>query len=249
MKRSAIVFLFIAGLLAVPGFCKSKKKTKLFDCPKAVSEAVSFYNAGKYTRVVTSLSNAKLQCGGSPIMDSILYYLGMAELMEKSYIEARSSFELLAQDFPESPFNQEARFRIGYAVYMQSHPSAKDQTETREAIGLFRDFLDAYPEGAASDSARKYLGLCMEKLAEKDFNAANFYVKIEEFESAVVSFKTFINDHPESKLVDEARIISAELLIKLDRKAESREILDAVIQNSNDKETVIRANDLLLKAQ
>lgn len=249
MKRSILVFLCIAGLLVVPGFAKSKKRVKLFDCSKAISEAVTYYNNGRYARVKTILENAKIQCSGSPVMDSILYYLGMSDIMEKNYIEARTSFELISQDYPNSPFHEEAQFRIGYAVFKQSHPSSRDQAETKEAIGLFRDFLDMSPSATVADSARKYLNLCLDKLAEKDFDAANFYIKINELESAVVSFKNFIQEYPESKYVDQARYTTADILIKLDRKSESREIIDALIQNCQNKDMVTKAHDLLKKAQ
>jgi outer membrane protein assembly factor BamD len=248
MRKIVISFFFITVLLVMPGFPKAKK-SKLFDCADAVSKAVSLYNDGKYSRVKTILENAKIQCGGSPLMDSILYYLGMADLNSKNYIEGRTSFELLAQDYHGSPFHKEAQFRIGYAVYMQSHPSGRDQQETREAISLLRDFLEINPDGPFADSARKYLDLCFEKLAKKDFDAANFYIKINELESAVVCFKTFIQEHPQSKYVDQARYIAAELLIKLNRKSESREMLDALIQSSSDKVMIAKANDLLKLAQ
>lgn len=182
-------------------------------------------------------------------MDSILYYLGMADLKSKNYIEGRTNFELLAQDYHQSPFHKEAQFRIGYAVYMQSHPSGRDQQETKEAISLFRDFLDENPDGPFADSARKYLDLSYEKLAKKEFDAANFYIKIDEFESAVVCFKTFLLDHPQSKYVDQARYTAAELLIKLNRKSESKELLDALIQNSSDKVMIAKAHDLLKQVQ
>lgn len=249
MNKIKISLLFIVALLIIPGLAKSKKKGKLFDCSKAISEAVSLYNNGKYTRVKTMLENAKIQCGGSPAMDSILYYLGMSDLKSKNYMEGRTSFELIAQDFPSSPFHKEAQFRIGYAVYMQSHPSSRDQAETKEAISLLRDFLDTNPEGAFADSARNYLDSCFEKLAKKDFDAANFYIKIHELESAVICFKAFLQDHPGSMYVDQARYTTAEILIKLNRKSESREMLDALIQNSSDKGMITKAHDLLKQAQ
>lgn len=249
MKKIVVSFFFIATLMIIPGFAKSKRKGKLFDCSKAITEAVSFYNKGKYARAKTLLENAKIQCNGSPVMDSILYYLGMSDLMEKNYIEARTSFELLAQDYPSSSFHDESQFRIGYAVYLQSRPSNRDQAETNEAYSLFRDYLEVNPDGVIADSARKYLNLCVEKLAQKDFDAANFYVKINELESAVVSYNSFLQDHPDSKYVDQARYTTAEILIKLNRKSEAREALDALIQNSGDKAMIAKAQELFKKAQ
>lgn len=247
MKRIIVISLCIATMFTVPAFSKTKKKAKLFDCSKAISEAISYYNNGKYARVKTLLDKAKVQCSGSPVMDSILYYLAMSELKDKYFIEARANFELLAQDYPNSPFHQEAQFRIGYAVFKQSHSSSRDQAETKEAISIFRDYLDYNPDGEVADSVKKYLNECYNKLAEKDFNAANFYIKIHELESAVVSFKTFIQEHSESGFVDQARLITADLLMQLDRKSESREFLDALIQNSTDQVLISKAHSLLKK--
>ncbi|NLE02832.1 MAG: outer membrane protein assembly factor BamD [Fibrobacter sp.] len=225
---------------------KSKEK-KLTNCSERLTKAVTAYNEGKYTRVFNILESVKIQCNGSPLMDSMLYYLAMSEVKNKQYVEAKSDFEMLAQDFPNSPFYIEARFRIAQTVFLQSHPSNRDQVETSNAISLMQDFLEAYPNSAIADSARKCLSDCFEKLAQKDFNNARFYEKTREYESALIYYRAFIEQHPESKLVESAKFSIAELLFKLDRKDEAADVLQTIIESSQDQTVVANSKVLLSK--
>jgi outer membrane assembly lipoprotein YfiO len=244
MKKFGIGILLICGLLLISCAGGAKIKSKQYDCSMKMSDALELYKKQKYSRVKTLLEDVKIQCSGSPVIDSVLYYLGMSDMHMKAYVDARTEFEALAQDFPNSPFYEEAQFRIGLSVYRQSHTSSRDQTETKEAIRLLRDFLETYPDGNMADSASKYLNDAVEKLAQKEFDNARFYEKIHEPEAAVMYYKSFVNEYPGSRLTDQACLNLAELLLKLDRKSEAQEVLDRLLESSKDKDVINKAKAL-----
>lgn len=244
MKRRYLC-LFCIAILFVSLSAKTKnKKHQLYDCSGKIAEVVKDYDAKKYSRVKNILENAKIQCSGSQSMDTILYYLGMSYLKTKMFVEAKTQFDQIVMDFPNTPFYEEAQFRSALAVYKQSNPFNRDQKETNEAIRLFRDFLDSHSAGPVVDSVTFYLNEAIDKLAEKDYNAARFYQKVNEFESAVIYFKAFIGDFPESRYTDQAKLSMAEFLIKLDRKTEAEEVITELVANSKDKLVIAKGEDL-----
>ena len=221
-----------------------KVKANQYDCNQKVAEAIDLYNSKKYAKVKTLLSDVKMQCGGTSIMDTVLFYAGMANMKMKQYIEARSEFGHLVSDFPNSPLSEEAQFRAGLSVYLQSHSSSRDQTETREAIRMFRDFIDVFPNSPVVDSVSFYLDDAINKLAEKEFNNARFYDKNREYEAAVVYYKAFVQQFPDSKYSDLSRLNMAEMLIRLDRRSEAQDALQELMQYGKDKGILAKAKQL-----
>jgi outer membrane protein assembly factor BamD len=220
------------------------RRRRRFDCEKEFAEAKEKYEKGRYGDVKAILTEVKYQCGGRSMMDSVLYLTAKSLLAQNNAIEARSEFERLLQDFPESPFAEEARFRIGYCSYLESRIYERDQTETREAIRQLRGFVDSRPDSPFADSARVYLRECQEKLARKDFMAARFYEKVDKNESAVVYYKVFLEEHPSSKYVPEVKLSLAKALVKVSRPDEAREVLVALLQSEPPEEVAARARQL-----
>ncbi len=236
----------VAGTMFLASCASTNKlEKKRIDCTDRVTKALELYKNKKYSSVLVRLEDARTQCNGSPIMDTVLFYLGMANVKTKKYVEARTEFQRLAQDYPGSPFFDEAKFRIGYSVFMQSSPYNRDQQETREAIRLLDDYIETYPQSSFVDSAGYYRTEAYEKLATKEFKNAQFYEKVNEPDAAIVYYRTFIGQYSDSKLVDQARYNAIELLVKLDRDTEAGELLEELLLKGKDKNLKKQAKQLL----
>jgi outer membrane protein assembly factor BamD len=240
----------IAGMLLLASCASTNKLEKMkLNCAERVSKALELYKAKKYSRALVRFEDARLQCSGSPVMDTVLFFLGMTNAKTKKYIEARTEFQRLTQDFPGSPFFEEAKFRIGYVVFMQSSPFNRDQKETKEAIRLLDNYIELNPKSPFADSALHYRTEAYEKLAKKEFENAQFYEKINERESAVVYYRAFLNQFIDSKLVDQARFNVMKLLVKLDRKSEAIEFYNELLNKGKNKELKKTAKELFADRQ
>lgn len=222
-----------------------KLARKRFECSERLARALQKYEARKYGSAKVILEDVKLQCAGHQIMDTAGYYLGMSLARMKMYQEARHEFTRLTQDFPRSPFFEEAQFRIGYCVFKSSLSVDRDQTETREAQRLLSNFLEGYPSSSYADSAQAYLKAAIGKLAEKEYSNARFYQKIGEKEAAVVCYKVFIKEYPGSSYTAQARLNLGQMLLEVGRTTEAREVLDALVAENTDGDTVKKAHELL----
>lgn len=245
MKKSLVYFLCL--IVLVSSMNADARKHRRYDCNEKIAEAIKYYNLTKYSRVRSILEEAKIQCNGNPNMDTVSYYLGMTYLKLKMNVEARSEFERVTSDFPDSPLFFESKFRAAYAVYMTSHKQNRDQKETLEAISMFKEILEMYRSSPVTDSVEYYLQRAVDKMAEKEISSARFYTRIQEYESAIVYFKAFIEEYPDSKFRDEAKFQIANMNFKLDRKSDAADALADLIENGTNPEYIAKAKELQSK--
>jgi len=235
--KAVVVAVAVTALLAMASCAadtSSKKLVKkgLYNCSERLKTATKRMEKKNYADAIRILDDIKFQCGGSPLMDTVYYYVAISYFRQKQYEEARAEFESLYGEFPRSPFVEEAHFRIAHTRYLRSLPYFRDQTETKEAMRLFNDYLDVYPNGVYADSAKALYKQSLDKLAEKEFNNALFYRKQKEYNAALIYYKAVLSGYPESKFAPEAVVGMAEMLVTLQRIREAAEAvgeLDATV--------------------
>jgi outer membrane assembly lipoprotein YfiO len=210
------------------------KQKKLFDCTGKIQKAIEKYNKKKYLDCQDILAEVLTQCPGHSAYDTALFYQGKSMLASKKYDEAKTEFDRLATTYPKSPFYEESFYRIGQCMFLASNPPDLDQTTTKDAQSRLKDFCEFFPQSGFTDSARALAAQTEDKLAEKEYLAARFYEKIEQYEAAVVYHKLLIQEFPQSKFVPEAMLAMAEDLIKSNRTGEAAAVLDELSSRTND---------------
>ena len=103
-----------------------------------MSDALELYK-NRNTQSKTLLEDVKIQCSGSPVIDSVLYYLGMSDMHMKAYVDTRSNLRSTCAGFPKFSFYEKLSSESPFSLSSVAH-SSRDQTETKEAIRLLRDF-------------------------------------------------------------------------------------------------------------
>ena len=246
-KKLPVWFCAAALLLSVSCASTHNARSPRALCGDHFAEALSKYNAGKISTAKALLEDMKQSCAGSDLMDSVEYYFAMSLMRMKFYPEAKLEFSHLSEDFPHSPFHEEARFRIGYCILKSTRSVDRDQSETLQAQKLFTDFLETYPSSIFVDSARKYMELSNDRLAEKEFTTAHFYQKLGERDAAVIYYKSFIQEYPASHFVPQARLNLGQLLIDLNRCAEAKEVLNELSSSQGADTALVRTGHELLQ--
>jgi outer membrane protein assembly factor BamD len=239
-----LLFAFNASAV-VPA--KTVKLKKLFDCDAKLKKAVEKYNKKKYYDVNNILTDVLTQCPGHPAYDSMLYYQAKTLLALKKYEEAKTEFDRVVQTYPSSAFYEESYFLLGYSMFCASNPVDLDQTTTKDAQGRLRDFVELFPHSAFADSARFYIAKADEKFAEKEFQAAQFYDKIEQYEAAIVYYKIVLDGFPQSKFAARALLGTAEDLVKTNRNGEAGAVIEDLTKQTQDEAILKRAQALKAK--
>jgi outer membrane protein assembly factor BamD len=241
----------IPAALLVLASCASGSKVKakhLYDCSGKLAEGIEKFEKKKFSSAQFILSEIITKCPVHSANDTTLYYLAHSFLGMKKPDEAKLEFEHLVLSFPSSSYNEEARYFLAYSTYLASSPWYLDQTSTKEAQHKLKAFVESNPQSRFADSARFYVAQCDNRLAEKEFQAANFYEKTNHYEAAIVYYKYIVDEYPESPFALPSKLSIAQDLMVLSRNSEAIAFLDELIDQSKDDSIVKKAAALRLKA-
>jgi outer membrane assembly lipoprotein YfiO len=166
--------------------------------------AQSEYESGHYVNAVELLDAFERRHPGSQYIDDALLLLGKAHQGNDEQVLARQAFEQLREDYPQSPYAEEALFQVAQSWYRSIRGPALDPEPTEEALKAFRVYLRRYPEGAfhaqALEGERGALGV----LAEKAYLNGETYLKLRHYEAARRSFEHSLEQWAESPRSAEA---------------------------------------------
>jgi len=233
--------------LSVAVVSVSAKPKHLYDCSGQLSKALEKYNQKKYYDVNNILTDVLAQCPGHNAYDSMLYYQAKALLALKKYEEAKTNFDRIVQTYQSSPFYEESYYLVGYSMFLASPSMELDQASTKEAQSRLKDFVETFPKSMLADSARIYIAKADDKFAEKEYESARFYERIDQFDAAIVYYNVLLNEYPQSKFVPMTLLGKAEDLVKTNRTSEASSVLEDLMHQTKDESILRKAQALKSK--
>ena len=176
----------------------------------------------KYLKAQTDFKNVLIRGTGSDLGDDAQYYLGEAYFRNKEYLLAVAEYEKLTRRMGFSPFVEDARFKICEAYTIESPKYYHDQEYTEKALERYQEFLDDYPNSKFNDDVLSSIESLREKLSEKLYETGILYMKLEEYESAKMTFQMVMDQYYDTSFINFAHQGMVKALAK------NREIEDAV---------------------
>jgi outer membrane protein assembly factor BamD len=123
---------------------------------------------------------------------------GQAYAGRGEHVTAAMEFNRLANDFPAGPWADDARFEVCRAYHELSPSPPRDQEYTVSAIDHCRSLALHYPESEYVARAQEMLDELVNKLAEKDFETAEYYFRRRAYHSANIYYEGVASDYPET---------------------------------------------------
>jgi len=173
----------------------------------------------------------RLQYPASEYADDAQFYLGETYFAKGEYIMASYNYQMVVRNYPQSPWVRLSAYKAALCYYRLSPEYYRDQRYTLEAIRAFNEFVAFYPEDSLADSARVYIIRLRGKLAEKDYETAELYLKMADPEAALIYFDQVIRRYPDTHFAVLAARRTLEVLVEQQRYAEAFEKLQLFQQN------------------
>lgn len=203
--------LAVLSLLLIFSACQNEKLIKRGDSTEvAYEKAMAFYEAENYGEAATAFDTITRMAQGTEYGQEAQYYLAESYYKDEQYLLAASEYDRYVSYFPQDERRPEMEYKAAMSYYNLSPRYKLDQSRTRTAIERFQLFISRYPNSERVPEAANHIDELRSKLAEKSYNAALFYVRIEQYKSATIYLEETIEQYPESKwaakaLVDLAR--------------------------------------------
>lgn len=206
------IVLFFATLALVS--CRSKDLIRPGDSLEvAFEKAMMQYNNEDYNDAARAFETVISIGRGTDYGQEAQYYLAESYFNAKRYLLAASEYERYAEYHPNSPRRQEVDFKEALCYYELSPRYRLDQTYTNRAVEEFRLYRTRYSGSERAEKAAEYIDELRNKLARRDYNAADFYMRTSRYESAAIYFGLVIDNYPESDWAERALVRQIEAYI------------------------------------
>ncbi|HYQ86884.1 MAG TPA: outer membrane protein assembly factor BamD [Bacteroidota bacterium] len=212
--RRGFVYLIIAGLIgAVFCGCGSSSPIQSLSAEQRFALGKKNFDDGNYAEAILDFEIIKLQYPGSAVADKAQYYLAESRFKLGEYLLAAEEFQALRRNMPASPLAPEAQYKIGLCYYDLSPKSSLDQSYTTRAIDEFQTFIEYYPKHELVADAEAKIKELNTRLAEKKYNEAQLYMKLEAYKAAAITFDNVIEKYHDTPYAEPALLGKVKALI------------------------------------
>lgn len=216
---------------------------EIFDLAKAK------YDAGKYFRATEIFQSLIFDYPGETLIDTAQFYLAMSYYANKDYILGRVEFNRLVNYYPASVFMPQSVFMKAVCLYEGApRSSGLDQTQVKESVGEFEDFLIDFPESEFVPDCQAYLEHARTRLAKKDFDAAMVYYRMHAYKAAEIYFQKVIDEYTTTTVAGSSLYYIGDMNLKDHKYDDAVRALDSFIRLHPDHELIPKAKEKLPEA-
>ncbi len=221
-----IIIISCAGKGPSPDFYKAAKEK---------------YDDEDYFEAVNDFTVVLLRFAGSSIADSAQFYLADSHYKMGEYLIAAVEFEKLVNTMAQSSLVPMAQYKIAESYNKLSPRSSLDQEYTLKSIRYYQIFIEENPTHELKEKAEKKIFNLRNKLAKKEWQNAEIYRKMDEFDAAIIYFDQVLAKYYDTDWADDAQFgkirtyLNAEdpekaqmELVKFEQQFPSSELLNEV---------------------
>lgn len=195
-SRSLFLSLALGASLLFVG-CSSADKYDTSTPEGAFKLAEEFEQDERYEEAIARFTDIKNKHPYSRF--ATLSELKIADLNFKreAYIEAQNSYQLFKEFHPKHPQSDYVTFQLAMSYFNQL-PSTidRDLSLADKAILYFDEVTNSYPNSKYAGDAKQKRQDALRMLAEKEMYIANFYMKRDQFDSALKRYETVLKTYP-----------------------------------------------------
>lgn len=182
------------------------------------------YNKGDWLEAIKIFDEVRVQSPTSELAQRATYYEALARFKSEAFVGAATDFRALRRNYPGSPFIPRAQYMIGESYYQIAPRPELDQSYSMLALGEFQNFLREFPnvEQSLKDSAQQRIAELRDRLAKKVFLAAELYVKLHDYKSAIIYYQRVLDNYYDSKYAPESQLRIAEIQYDRQKVDEAR---------------------------
>jgi outer membrane protein assembly factor BamD len=195
--------IWIAIIVVAVGCSKFRRIQKSEDWRVRYEAGLNYYAKKDYYRASMLFEDILPIVRGLPEGEKVEFYLAYCQYYEKTYLLASNQFKTFYETYGRSQLAEEAHFMYAFSLYTAAPTSNLDQSEGIEAMDAMQVFLNKYPDSKFQERAVEVITVSHNKLEEKGFENARQYLKLRNYQAAIIAFDNFRKNFPDSKYLEE----------------------------------------------
>ena len=176
------------------------------DLSPRFEKAMGYFDKGKYSRAKDEFDYIIMADPGSKISNESQYYMAESMFQIEEYDEASIAFDRYVRFSPDYSKIEKARYRICECAINFSNSYQREQSQTHRALEQLQMFIEDFPASDLIDDAEDAMLALRLKLAQKDYEVGRMYLKLEEYDSALIYFRSVLNHYYDTSFSDDARV-------------------------------------------
>ena len=232
MKYTKLILASAALFLAIAS-CKSEYEALLNsnDVDAKFAAAFDYFNQKKYAKAAQLFESMSVLTSGTERDDTVQYYWGLSNYRFKDFYTAETNFSKFIEQFPRSPFADDARFLRLDCLYRSTYRYELDQMPTYACLQAIAEYLaSGVTDESKIDICNKMSADLNERLDRKAYENARLSYESKQKErylTFVDDYLNFIGEIPESKYRRELDVMYKRAQRALGRYTGTEEELDA----------------------
>jgi outer membrane protein assembly factor BamD len=216
MHRFLIVFC-----LALLSACGSRMPlVERLDADELFARGVERMEARRWDAAIEAFERFSFRFPGHPLQQEARFRLAESYFGKREHLTAATEYIRFAIDYPNSQWSDHARFGACRAYHQLAPPPVLDQQYTFAAIEHCGTMAEYYPESQFAPRAREIVVEMTNRLAEKEFNAAEHYLRRRAYDSAIMYYAEVIAAFPATPSAPRALLRLVEVYDRLGWEAE-----------------------------
>jgi outer membrane protein assembly factor BamD len=236
MRSSVLVPALLVLLSGALIGCSGSGRLTYQGPQDAYEKGVAEMEEGDYQQAIR-LFRAVFEYGrGNQWAPKARFKLAMAQRGLNKHLVAANEFQRFAQLYRNNELLPRAEFERANSYYLRSPAYRLDQTDSREAISLFRLFIDRYPNHELVPEAERKIDELRGKLAHKKYAAGQLYERRDMWEAASTVYEAAFDQYPDTDWADDALLGAVRTYIQYaDRSVQKKqaERYQKAIENYN----------------
>ena len=176
------------------------------DLSPRFEKAMGYFDKGKYSRAKDEFDYIIMADPGSKISNESQYYMAESMFQIEEYDEASIAFDRYVRFSPDYSKIEKARYRICECAINLSNSYQREQSQTHRALEQLQMFIEDFPASDLINDAEDAMLALRLKLAQKDYEVGRMYLKLEEYDSALIYFRSVLNHYYDTSFSDDARV-------------------------------------------
>ena len=177
----------------------------------------------------------------SKLMSAYSYY------KDEKYDDAIASLDRFIRLHPGNKDIAYAYYLRGVCYYDQIAPSQKEQESSKEAYETFTQLIGMFPDSEYAEDAKSKLGLIENHIAGHEMDVGRYYLKNQEYISALNRFSTVTDNYQNTNQLEEALYREVEVYTILGLTTEANRKEEVLKNNYPDGKWTKRAEKLAKK--
>jgi outer membrane protein assembly factor BamD len=202
-QKRYLLLTLTAFLIAASSCSKFRTIQKSDDWRVRYEAGLEYFAKKDYYRASILFEDILPTVRGLPEGEKVEFNLAYCQYYERTYLLAANGFKTFYETYGRSAYAEEARFMYAYSLFASAPSSNLDQREGIEAMDAMQVFINQYPDSKFRERAVEVISTSQQKLERKGFDNARQYLKLRNYQAAIIAFDNFRKNFPDSQYLEE----------------------------------------------